>query len=329
MNKLNPINSQTTADLIKAAIENQLIPQSLSSEHRLIVLKNKKNNYYLLRHILELNSYVSYFILQDKALVKKILIKNKIPIAKDIKANSYREVLAALKKNKINFPLVIKPIDGSQGKGVTVDINNSQYLKKAVNAVNQFNLKKHGKKTTFLVEKYIPGSDYRFIVLDHTVLTVLRREPAYIVGDGKKNIQQLITKYNSSKNIGKYKPLCPILVDYALQQSLREQTISLKTIPPINKKIYLRKNANISTGGRSFECTKEVNLKYKKMAVKISKLLRVRFCSVDLIALDIKKFKDFAIIEINNDPVFDINEHPYQGKPFPISNSLIKALLKN
>ena len=167
-----------------------------------------------------------------------------------------------------------------------------------------------------------------FLVLDGKVMSVVRREPAYVIGDGQKTLLQLISSYNGQPGIGKSKPLCPIVFDYELERNLEKQNLTLDDIIEKGKKRFLRKNANVSTGGRSFECTEEAHPAYMAMAIQIAEMFHLRFCAVDLMALDISKFENFAIIEINSDPGFEINEFPFRGKPVPVSEELIKAMFR-
>ena len=279
-------------------------------------------------YIPDLNSYVSTKIIDNKGLTKCILEKNNIPAPKGWIMKNYKKSLKMIDNEEMKFPLVVKPIDGSQGHAVSVGIKSKEFLTKAIKEAYKYNRRKKGRPNSFLIEEYIPGDDYRILVLDGKFLTATLRKPAYVVGDGVQTIGELIDEYNSQKGVSKDQPLCPIVRDFEFEKNLCENKITEKTIPKKNKRVYLRKNANVSTGGRSFECSGKVNSKYKKLAIKLAKIFQIRFCGIDLIAPDISKYEKFKIIELNGSPGFDIHEVPYKGKTYPVAEHLVKAMFK-
>lgn len=314
--------------LIKAAVKHSVTVEILDDKGDVYLFKKKGKEILVRRHVPDLDGFVPALIVRDKELVKKILRKHHVPVPGGIKKSKLRIALKMLDEGKIKFPLVVKPVLGAEGSAVIADINKRDWFIRAIEEVFQYNKKQLGKPGSFIIEDYIKGDDYRFLVLDGKVLTVLMRKPAYVVGNGKKTISKLIKEYNSQPDIGKTKPLCPIVKDCELERNLKLQGLSEKYIVPKGKKIFLRKNANISTGGRSFECTDKVHPSYKRLAVKVAKILHLRFCAVDLIAANISKYEKFSVIEINNSPGFDIHEKPYRGKPFPVADCLVKSMFK-
>lgn len=281
---------------------------------------------YVLEFVPELNGYVTGRVVNDKALVKRVLKKFNIPVPAGFVEKNIRKALDNIEQKIVRYPLVVKPIDGSMGHAVTADIKSKDWLIRAINEVFKYNRRTKGKPNSFLVEEYISGSDYRLLVLDNKVLTVLMRKPAAVIGDGVLNIGQLIDTFNAQPEIGSHKPLCPIKRDYELYRNLNAQHLTEKNVPAKGQKIVLRKNANVSCGGLTYECADRTHPQYKRLAVQIAKIFSLRFCSVDLIAPDIRKFEKYSVIEVNNTPGFDIHEKPYRGKPFPVAEHLIRAM---
>lgn len=300
----------------------------INKEKNLRIFHKKGKSIFVKSSLADLNSCVASKIVDNKSLTKSILEKNKIPTPQGRVMKNYKKTLAMIDSGEMKFPLVVKPIDGSQGQAVIVDIKTKELFVKAIKEVHKHNRRKKGKPNSFLVEEYIPGDDYRILVLDDKVLTSILRKPAYVVGDGVKTIGELIDEYNSQEGVSKDQPLCPIVRDFEFEKNLIEKKITEKTIPKKNKTVYLRKNANVSTGGRSFECNDMVNYKYKKLAIKLARIFKLRFCTIDLIAPDISKYEKFGIIELNEAPGFDIHEVPFEGKPYPVAEHLVKAMFK-
>lgn len=329
MEKISYTKFNCVGALLEAAKKMDIGVELIDEKQGLRLFSKDNRNVYIKGHIPDLNSYVSCKISDNKALAKRILARHNIPNPKGWVYKNLQKALALIDQGVIKFPVVVKPVDGCQGQAVTVEIKNKECFIRAVQEVFKFNRRKKGKPNSFLIEEYLAGNDYRILVLDNEVLTSMRREPAYVVGDGIKTIKELINDYNSQPGVGKEQPLCPIAKDFEFERNLKENNLTEDSVILKENKIYLRKNANISTGGRSFECDSMVNPEYKKLALKIAKIFQLRFCAIDLIAIDIRKFEKFGIIEINGLPGFDIHEAPYSGRPFPVAEHLIRALLEN
>ncbi|MBI5037875.1 MAG: hypothetical protein HZC01_04200 [Candidatus Kerfeldbacteria bacterium] len=303
--------------------------ETIDSDAGLHLFKHQGKRFFVRQHIPDLNSYVASRVINNKYLAKKILLKNNISVPSGVTFSNLHKVLLSLREGSIKYPLVVKPIEGSMGEAVTVDIRSEDWLGVAIQEVYKYNRRRWGRPGSFLVEQYIPGHDYRFLVLDGRVLTALMRKPAYVIGDGVRTIQQLIVEYNNQPGVAKDQPLCPIVIDYELHRNLVSQQLTLETVLPHAKQIFLRRNANVSTGGRSFECFDKAAPEYLKLAARIGEIFQLRFFAVDLIARDISLYEKFAVIEINDTPGFDIHEAPYRGKPFPVAEHIVRAMFRD
>lgn len=279
-------------------------------------------------HVPGLNSCVSTRIIGSKELTKKLLSSKNIPVPRGFEEKNTKRALARIKFESLNYPLVVKPVSGTQGAAVSVDIREEANFKLAVADVFRYNRRCKGRPNSFLVEEYVPGNDYRLLVLDNEVIAAVMKKPAYVIGDGRSSILQLIEIYNSNPGVEKDQPLCPIVVDRELGRILFQYNLKLSSVVRNGKKVILRKNANVSTGGRSFECLKKTNPQYIELALQVAKLFQLRFCSVDFIAPDISKFEKFVVLEMDDAPGFDIHEVPYRGKPTPVSWYIVRALFR-
>ena len=114
-------------------------------------------------------------------------------------------------------------------------------------------------------------------------------------------------------------------IDEPLKMFLAYQNLSLDYIPKEGERIYLRENSNCSTGGESINVTDQIPSKFKKIAEKAAKVFKAKVCGVDIIINDLTK-DNYAIIEINDDPGYDINEWPYEGKEVKIGLEILKML---
>ncbi|EKE11387.1 MAG: cyanophycin synthase [uncultured bacterium] len=312
--------------LLQAAKKHGVAVEMVDEKSQLMIFSKNEKSCYVKRHVVDINSQMSAILTSNKFLTKRLLKKNGIPVPAGFREKKLEKVLERMKRKEIKFPLVVKPTNGCQGGAVTVDIQDAEWLKKAIDETKKYNSLRKNGPDAFLVEEYIAGSDFRFLILDGKILTVLMRKPAYVVGDGKKNIGELINEYNGQPGVAKNQPLCPIVRDYEFDRNLLEQDLSEEVVVGKGKIIHLRKSANVSTGGRSFECLDKVDQKYFALMEKIVKIFGIRFCAVDIIAEDIGKFENFRVIELNDTPGFDIHEEPFEGKPFRVAERLVDLI---
>jgi len=328
MKENKPNMSMSVKLLIKAGEKQGVKISPLDEKAKLSVYSRNGTDIFVKGHIPDLNSTLATIVSSNKSLCKRVLKKHNIKVPRGTEVSSVKEALEVLKTEKNKFPVVVKPALGSGGKAVTAGVKKRKWFVRAIKEVLKYNRQERGENKEILIEDYIHGDDHRIIVLDGKVLTVMRREPAYVIGDNTKTIKQLICDYNNQPGVGKVMPLCPIVCDYELDRNLELKKLTLKSIPAKRKKIYLRQNANVSTGGRSFECHKLANDYYSQIALKAARVLHLRYCGVDLITKDISKIGHYAVIEVNSNPSFDMHEYPYHGQPFPIGEHIMKAMFK-
>lgn len=199
---------------------------------------------------------------------------------------------------KICFPLIVKPNDGSQGKGVAL-VHNKKDFYRAMGII----FKKHN---VALVQEYVKGTDYRVVVLDKKIISAYERIPLNVTGDGKSTILLLLKR--KQRNFNKVNRDTRIKMDDPrIRVKLREQGLTFLSVLKKGEKIFLLDNANLSSGGDSIDVTKYVHPEFGKIAVKLSKDMGLRLCGVDLmIDPDIsEKPKNYWILEINSAPGLD------------------------
>lgn len=268
------------------------------------------------------NSQPACFIANNKYLTKRILRKNNITTPKSWFVRSPQEARRKIVKNSL-FPCVLKPIKGAHGIRVFANIESIGELEEVLPLV--FN--RHGKRDV-LVEEFIEGKDYRLIVVGEKVSAVMERIPAHVIGNGVKSISQLITKFNNNPLIGERyeKPLCKIKVNGEVKRSLKKQNKKLTYIPQEGETIFLRQNANISTGGVGKDVTEKISQEIKDIAVSAAKAIGMVITGVDIICE--KSSKKPYVLELNDTPGIDIHHYPYGGNPQNVANDIVEYLLE-
>lgn len=301
------------------------------------------NNYQKEMAFLELSykNYFEYFLgekssrtsvtaseaTENKALTKSLLKKENINIAKGKlfeRSCSINEIHEFIEKT--GYPVVIKIFNGAHGNSVFIGLKNKKDCDKAIRKV-------FGKNKYVLVEKEFKGKEFRFITTTRKVLAVTYRDPANVVGDGIHNIKELVKIKNSDPMRGEKneKPLTKIKIDNITKQNLIEQKIKLDYVLTKGKKIYLRKESNISTGGDSIDVTDQVHPELKKIAIRsVRAIPGLAYAGVDLMSSkDISKKptkKSYIIVELNASPGIYPQHFPYQGKSRNVAKGIIDIL---
>ena len=269
------------------------------------------------------NSQPSCFIANNKYLTKRILRTHNIPTPKSWLVRTPKETKRKILQNNL-FPCVLKPIKGAHGNLVFANIESVGELDELLPLV--FNGK---DKKNVLIEEFIDGRDYRFIVVGDKVSAVMERIPAHVVGDGLSNIKQLIKKFNSNPFVGeRYEmPLCKIIINGEVKRNLKKQNKKLIYCPKIGETIFLRQNANISTGGVGKDVTESIGQEMKDVAVKAAKSIGMVITGVDIIYE--KSSRKPYVLELNDTPGIDIHHYPYMGNPQNVANDIVEYLFNN
>lgn len=258
----------------------------------------------------------------DKEETKRILDDAGVPVPRGLLVSDEEELKSSL--STMRFPLVTKPLDGNQGRGVTTHINN---LEQAL-----FGFRMAQKiSDTVIVEEFIQGDDYRFLVIDYKLVAVARRTPAMITGNGASTVRELIEEENRNPERGHSAAhvLAPIKVDEITQKILSEKQLALDSVLPAGEVLYLKETANISGGGTATDVTDEVHPFNVFMAERIARLFRLDICGIDLMMTDVSAplSRDTgAVIEVNAGPGLRMHTNPQYGQPRNVAAPIIDML---
>ena len=298
----------STGAIVKEA-ERRKIPFTRSKNSSLIILGQGVNQKKIWATVSSQTSSIGVDIAGDKEITKHILASSFIPVPRGLTLESLEDLEQALVQ--LSFPLVIKPLNGNHGRGITADINSKE------KAILGFTLaQKISNKV--LVEQFIQGNDYRFLVVNYKVVAVAKRTPAMVIGTGIHSIQQLIDETNSDPQRGMdhENVLTTIKIDEATLTILIEKNLSLHSILPKGSILYLKDTANLSSGGTATDVTDEVHPLNIILAERIARLINLDICGIDIIAEDVKTAineKNGAVIEVNAGPGFRMHLYPTQG----------------
>lgn len=272
-----------------------------------------------------LDSYISFHLMENKTVSRYILKQAGLKIADGKSYDTIEEAFHDLPCYH-NRKIVIKPTTTNFGIGIFIknpedsDEIGKEYIEKAFSY-----------SSSIIIEDFIPGPEYRFLVIDFKVVAVCNRVPANVIGDGKHTISELIDIKNDDprRGVGHITPLEKIQKTDIELAILQEQSFDFSTIPAQKQTVYLRKNSNISTGGDSIDVTDIVHTDFHAIAEKATVSVPARICGVDIIIEDLHKPADqtnYGILEINFNPVLYIHEFPYQGKERKVGSKILDLL---
>ena len=204
----------------------------------------------------------------------------------------------------IGFPVIVKPLNLSQGILVTKVYNQAEYYDVAHKI---FEI-----KSGLIVEKFYSGNDYRIVVLDDEVITAYQRIPLFVVGDGISNVLELLQqKQEKFVNMGRKNVIK--FDDFRISQKLKTQNIDWNSVIPHNNIIYLLDSANLSSGGEAVDFSERIHPDFQKLAINITKDMGLRLTGVDILTHDITMpMVDYTLIEVNGSP--GLNHYAASGE---------------
>jgi cyanophycin synthetase len=267
-------------------------------------------------------SAIAEAIAQNKELTKKLLAAAGVPVPG---GRAVEDVEDAWKVAcEIGLPVVVKPKDGNQGKGVTVNVTTREQLVDAYAAAKEF-------RDHIMVESYIPGDDFRLLVVGGKLAAAARRDPPQVVGDGKHTVRELVDQVNLDprRGSGHATSLTKIRFDDIALASLSSQGFTADSVPTKGKRVRLRNNANLSTGGSATDVTDDVHPEVAARAVAAAQMVGLDICGVDVVCESVLKpieEQGGGIVEVNAAPGLRMHLSPSFGKGRAVGEAIISAM---
>ncbi len=272
----------------------------------------------------DLTSAVAEAIAQDKELTKTLLRAAGVPVPL---GRSVRDADDAwLAAREIGGLVVVKPRDGNQGKGVAVKLRTKEEVQAAFKVAYEIS-------DDVMVERYLPGHDYRFLVIGDKLIAAARREPPLVIGNGKDTIRQLVERVNADprRGTGHATSLTKIRFDEIAIATLEKQGFNADSVPPKGKRVILRNNANLSTGGTATDVTDDVHPEVAERAIAAAKNIGLDICGVDVVCenvLEPLEAQSGGIVECNAAPGLRMHLQPSYGKGRPVGEAIIANMFK-
>ena len=263
-------------------------------------------------------SAISESIAQDKDLTKKLLHSAGVPVPRGRPVDSKDDGWAAAQD--VGLPVVVKPQDGNQGKGVTVGISERCHFDIAYDAAAKYG--------GVMVEKYLPGHDFRLLVVGDKLIAAARRDPPLVIGDGKHTVRELVTEVNLDprRGEGHGTSLTKIRIDTIAEARLAAQDLTPDSVPAKGQRVVLRNNANLSTGGTATDVTDSVHPDVAARAIEAAQTVGLDICGVDVVCETVIRpleEQGGGIVEVNAAPGLRMHISPSFGKGRDVGKAVI------
>lgn len=315
----------STSNYILSEIKRRGIPFRRFDFGSLMILGYGVNQKKIRTAVVDETSGLGIEMAGDKDETKSILEDANCPVPLGIVVDSEEELKERL--SEISFPLVLKPLDGNHGRGVTTNVQSMDAALTAFRLASRIS-------SSVIVEEFIEGDDFRFLIVDFKLVAVARRRPASIDGNGVDTIKDLIERENLHKDRGDEPEhvLAKIKIDSSTEKILRQRGYTLDTILGYGQVLTLKDTANISAGGTAEDVTDDVHPYNRFLAERVARLFHLNICGVDIMAKDISKplGKDNgAVIEVNAGPGLRMHSNPQKGLARDIASPIVDILFKN
>ncbi|HZW12942.1 MAG TPA: cyanophycin synthetase [Noviherbaspirillum sp.] len=270
-------------------------------------------------------SAIAESIAQDKELTKMLLNAAGVPVPNGRSVTDAEEAWKAA--CEIGGPVVVKPRDGNQGKGVAVNIRTREEVLAAFTVAQAIS-------DDVIVERYITGHDFRLLVVGDQLVAAARRAPPQVTGDGVHTISELIEQVNRDprRGSGHATSLTKIRLDDIARATMAKQGFNADSIPPSGTLVVLRNNANLSTGGTATDVTDDVHPDVAARAVEAAQMVGLDICGVDLVCETVIKpleEQGGGIVEVNAAPGLRMHLQPSFGKGRAVGEAIVSTMFKD
>ncbi|MEO5952316.1 MAG: cyanophycin synthetase, partial [Chloroflexia bacterium] len=269
-----------------------------------------------------ITSNIGVEIATDKDLTKELLDKVGVPVPKGRVVRTVEDAWDAAQA--LGFPVVLKPFDGNQGKAVSVNLSSELQVSVAFDLAQQVS-------RSVIVERYLPGRDFRLLVVGGKLVAAAERKPAQVVADGRHSIGDLVQMVNEDprRGSGHGSALTRIKIDAAAELTLSKQDYTWETVVPAGTVVLLRDNSNLSTGGTATDVTDIVHPDNAAIAVLAAQTIGLDVAGVDVVCTNIKRplaEQGGGIVEVNAAPGLRMHVYPSEGKSRPVGDAIIDLL---
>jgi cyanophycin synthetase len=265
-------------------------------------------------------------IATHKGLTRELLTARGLPVAPGVWLRENELDRAPDAAAELGFPLVAKPVGGMQGRGVTTGIRSLGQLR---HAIERITASRYGSDGVVL-ERMVDGRDHRVLATPNSVISVVRRDPAAVTGDGRHTVGELVLAANVVRRHNPYLGKYPIKLDQEAIDLLDRQGLGLASVPAAGQLVSLREVANLSQGGLSYEVLESTHPSVLELGMAaVAAIPGLPYGGVDVFLEDHTRpveEQQVTIIEINHNPAVLLHHYPLFGPPRNACSALVQQL---
>jgi len=311
----------STGSIVRAAVARG-IPARRLNDRSLVQLGYGCKQHRILAAETDRTSAVAESIVQDKELTKQLLDAVGVPVPKGRPVTSPDDAWEAAQE--IGVPVVIKPQDGNQGRGVACNLNTREQVLAAYAAAVE-------EGDEIICEKFAHGADYRLLIIGYKLVAAARRDPPQVTGDGRHTITQLVEEANKDPRRGEdhATSLSKFRLDEIAKGVLAEQGLTIDSIPAAGQIVLIRRNANLSTGGSAADVTDLVHPEVAARVIDGVRMVGLDIAGVDVVCQDISRpleQQGGIIVEINAAPGLRMHLEPSVGRGRPVGEAIVGTM---
>lgn len=291
---------------INSPEKTEKVTREAGSRGTITYISDGEQGYYFLRSRGELTSAKAHKLSRDKWQAKVEMQKNNVSVPKGLLVSRAEALKDKDLFSKLGCDsLVVKPLSGSLGRGVSIGVRNESSLELALNSISSDKI---------IIEQEVFGEEYRYYVADKKVVAVTGREAANVIGNGVDSIKKLVRKKNRVRKMNPHLASRMIKLDKLALQYLSSNGKDFNYIPEVGEKVYISPSANLSRGGDSIDATNLVTEFSKKTAVKAAEAIGIPNAGVDIInSLEDGKETSY-VIELNSQAHIGSHTFPMKGE---------------
>jgi len=311
----------STASLVRAAEERD-IPWIRLNRQSLVQFGHGKYQHRIQATTTGNTSNIAVELASDKEETNIILRDLGLPVPKQRLVRSSSDAKRAAER--IGFPVVLKPLAGNHGRGVSINLRTPDEVEVAFDKARE-----HGRNV--IVESFLEGYDHRILVVNGELVAAAKRVPGHVIGDGKHTIEQLVDIVNEDprRGVGHEKVLTRLELDHQAERLLTKVGYDRNTVPKDGETVFLRSTANLSTGGTAIDVTDTIHPDNREMAVRTIKAIGLDIGGVDFLTKDItESYREAGggICEVNAGPGFRMHVAPSEGTPRDVAGPVLDML---
>lgn len=198
---------------------------------------------------------------------------------------------------------VVKPADGNKGRGVTVGVTLDTLETAWQSACDQ-------TYDAILVESLFSDAiEARYMVVDGVCVSVVRRIPPHVTGDGRLTVGELVAQKNANRRRNPNLADKPIRMDAHRHRMLATQGMSIDSVPEAGQLVLIDVKAGISTGGEAADITELVHPDMLRVAEQASRIVP----GIDVAGFDILAHDHAAPPTVDNYIIIEGNTRPGLG----------------